>query len=91
MGVSWDWLRPLITAPYIPALGPVHPPSGVAPGPPEYRGYGLGRLLWRTAMQWGQRHQAAYQLLQTQVGGASDRMCQLEGLADLGLVCTTTL
>ena len=58
---------------------------------PEYRGYGLGRLLWRAAMHWGQRHQAAYQLLQTQVGGASDRLCQSEGLADLGLVCTTTL
>jgi len=28
MGVSWDWLRPLITAPYIPALGPVHPQAG---------------------------------------------------------------
>ena len=58
---------------------------------PEYRGYGLGRLLWRAAMHWGQRHQAAYQLLQTQVGGASDRLCKSEGLADLGLVCTTTL
>jgi hypothetical protein len=42
-------------------------------------------------MHWGQRHQAAYQLLQTQVGGASDRLCQSEGLTDLGLVCTTTL
>jgi GNAT superfamily N-acetyltransferase len=58
---------------------------------PEYRGYGLGRLLWRAAMHWGQRHQASYQLLQTQVGGTSDRLCQSEGLADLGLVCTTTL
>jgi GNAT superfamily N-acetyltransferase len=58
---------------------------------PEYRGYGLGRLLWRAAMHWGQRHQAAYQLLQTQVGGASDRLCQSEGLADLGMVCTTML
>jgi GNAT superfamily N-acetyltransferase len=58
---------------------------------PEYRGYGLGRLLWRAAMHWGQQYQAAYQLLQTQVGGASDRLCQSEGLADLGIVCTTTL
>jgi len=58
---------------------------------PEYRGYGLGRLLWRAAMHWGQQYQAAYQLLQTQVGGASDRLCQSEGLADLGMVCTTTL
>jgi GNAT superfamily N-acetyltransferase len=47
---------------------------------PAYRGHGIGRLLWRAAMHWGQRHQAAYQLLQTQVGGASDRLCQSEGL-----------
>jgi GNAT superfamily N-acetyltransferase len=58
---------------------------------PEYRGHGLGRCLWRSAMHWGQRYRAAYQLLQTQVGGASDRLCQSEGLPDLGLVCTTTL
>jgi GNAT superfamily N-acetyltransferase len=57
---------------------------------PTYRGHGLGRCLWRAAMHWGQRHRAAYQLLQTQVGGASDRLCQSEGLTDLGLVCTTT-
>lgn len=30
-------------------------------------------------------------LLQTQVGGASDRLCRSEGLTDLGLVCTITL
>ncbi len=58
---------------------------------PEYRGLGLGRSLWRAAMQWGQRHQAAYQLLQTEVGGASDRMCQSERLTDLGLACTSML
>ena len=58
---------------------------------PEYRGLGLGRLLWRAAMTWGQQHQAAYQLLQTEAGGASDRLCRSEGLTDLGLVCTSTL
>ena len=58
---------------------------------PEYRELGLGRSLWRAAMRWGQQHQAAYQLLQTEAGGASDRLCQSEGLADLGLVCTSTL
>jgi hypothetical protein len=42
-------------------------------------------------MQWGQQHQAAYQLLQTEVGGASDRLCQSEGLTDLGLACTSML
>jgi GNAT superfamily N-acetyltransferase len=58
---------------------------------PEYRGLGLGRSLWRAAMHWGQQHQAAYQLLQTEVGGASDALCRSEGLTDLGLVCATPL
>ena len=58
---------------------------------PEYRGLGLGRSLWRAAMQWGQQHRAAYQLLQTEVDGASDRLCRSEGLTSLGLVCSTTL
>ena len=58
---------------------------------PEHRGLGLGRSLWRAAMHWGQQHKAAYQLLQTEVGGASDRLCRSEGLTDLGLVCTSTL
>jgi GNAT superfamily N-acetyltransferase len=61
---------------------------GVLPG---YRGLGLGRCLWRAAMHWGHQHQAAYQLLQTETGGASDRLCRSEGLTDLGLVCTSTL
>jgi GNAT superfamily N-acetyltransferase len=51
---------------------------------PEHRGQGLGRLLWRAAMHWGQVHGAAYQLLQTEVGGPSDRLCQSEGLVPLG-------
>jgi hypothetical protein len=42
-------------------------------------------------MHWGQQHQAAYQLLQTEAGGASDRLCRSEGLTDLGLACTSTL
>ncbi|MGW5609803.1 GNAT family N-acetyltransferase [Streptomyces sp. NPDC003753] len=53
---------------------------------PEARGNGLGRLLWRAAMHWGQSHGADYQLLQTEVGGASDRLCRAEGLASLGFV-----
>lgn len=32
----------------------------------------------------GQANGAAYQLLQTEVGGASDRLCQSEGLTSLG-------
>jgi GNAT superfamily N-acetyltransferase len=58
---------------------------------PEYRGLGLGRSLWRAAMYWGQQHKGAYQLLQTEVGGASDRLCRSEGLTDLGLICTSRL
>jgi GNAT superfamily N-acetyltransferase len=61
---------------------------GVLPG---YRGLGLGRSLWRAAMYWGHHHQAAYQLLQTEVGGASDRLCRSEGLTDLGMICTSIL
>ncbi|MGA4865438.1 GNAT family N-acetyltransferase [Streptomyces lavendulocolor] len=51
---------------------------------PEVRGQGLGRVLWRAAMHWGQTHSAAYQLLQTEVGGPSDKLCQAEGLISLG-------
>ncbi|MFK0238839.1 GNAT family N-acetyltransferase [Streptomyces vinaceus] len=58
---------------------------------PAHRGYGYGRALWRAAMTWGRDHGAAYQLLQTEVGGASDRLCQAEGLTSLGYVCTRTL
>ncbi|MYQ46228.1 GNAT family N-acetyltransferase [Streptomyces sp. SID4985] len=53
---------------------------------PAHRGLGLGRLLWRAAMHWGQSNGAAYQLLQTEVGGSSDRLCQSEGLTSLGIV-----
>jgi GNAT superfamily N-acetyltransferase len=56
---------------------------------PEYRGQGFGRALWRGAMVWGQDHGAAYQLLQTVVGGASDALCQSEGLQSLGFVVAT--
>jgi hypothetical protein len=37
----------------------------------------------------GQQHQPAYQRLQTEVGGASDRLCRSEELTDLGLVCAS--
>ncbi|MFJ5122098.1 MULTISPECIES: GNAT family N-acetyltransferase [unclassified Kitasatospora] len=58
---------------------------------PEYRGLGIGRLLWRAAMHWGQEAGADYQILQTAAGGASDRLCQSEGLSDLGFVCTAVV
>ncbi|MFE3186591.1 GNAT family N-acetyltransferase [Streptomyces violascens] len=58
---------------------------------PEHRGHGHGRTLWRAAMAWGTFHGADYQLLQTETGGASDRLCQAEGLASLGFVTTTKL
>ncbi|MFE2603579.1 GNAT family N-acetyltransferase [Streptomyces mirabilis] len=53
---------------------------------PQYRGCGYGRALWRAAMRWGHQHGAAYQLLQTEVGGASDRLCAAEELTSLGFV-----
>ena len=56
---------------------------------PEARGQGLGRALWRAAMHWGHSHGAAYQLLQTEVGGPSDRLCRSEGLLSLGFSHTT--
>ncbi|MFC4328707.1 GNAT family N-acetyltransferase [Streptomyces andamanensis] len=55
---------------------------------PEARGQGLGRALWRAAMHWGQSHGAAYQLLQTEADGPSDRLCQAEGLTSLGFTHT---
>ncbi|WP_398859814.1 GNAT family N-acetyltransferase [Streptomyces chengmaiensis] len=56
---------------------------------PETRGQGLGRALWRAAMHWGQSHGAFYQLLQTEVGGPSDNLCQAEELTSLGFTHTT--
>ncbi|WP_069744310.1 GNAT family N-acetyltransferase [Streptomyces sp. EN23] len=56
---------------------------------PETRGQGIGRILWRAAMHWGQAHGAAYQILQTEVGGPSDGLCRSEGLASLGFSHTT--
>ncbi|WP_331462028.1 GNAT family N-acetyltransferase [Streptomyces sp. KMM 9044] len=53
---------------------------------PFHRGRGYGRALWRAAMHWGHQHGAAYQLLQTEVGGASDWLCIAEGLSSLGFV-----
>ncbi len=58
---------------------------------PEARGRGLGRILWRAAMHWGQSHGAAYQLLQTELDGPSDRLCQAEGLISLGFTHTTAV
>ncbi|WP_380544229.1 GNAT family N-acetyltransferase [Streptacidiphilus cavernicola] len=54
---------------------------------PDQRGHGHGRRLWQAAMHWGRTYSAEYQLLQTEVGGASDRLCQAEGLTSLGFVC----
>ncbi len=58
---------------------------------PDCRGHGYGRALWRAAMHWGNTNGADYQLLQTEIGGASDTLCRSEGLADLGLVHVTTV
>ncbi|MEV7193916.1 GNAT family N-acetyltransferase [Streptomyces sp. NPDC093510] len=83
------------------AIGPMEirpDPAGIAQLMPQYfavhpdaRGHGLGRHLWRAAMCWGQVHGAAYQLFQTEVGGASDHLCRTEGLTTLGFVHTRTV
>ncbi|MEY9844913.1 GNAT family N-acetyltransferase [Streptacidiphilus sp. MAP5-3] len=57
---------------------------------PEQRGHGHGRRLWRAAMHWGQSSGADYQLLLTRLGGASDALCQAEGLDTLGFVHTAS-
>jgi GNAT superfamily N-acetyltransferase len=76
------------------AIGPMEicpDPTGMAQLMPQYfavhpeaRGHGMGRHLWRAAMHWGQAHGATYQLLQTEVGSASDHLCRAEGLMTLG-------
>jgi hypothetical protein len=58
---------------------------------PEYRRRGHGRSLWRAAMHWGLVHNAAYQLLQTEVDGTSDRLYLSEGLCSLGFVCAVSI
>ncbi|MFD5327175.1 GNAT family N-acetyltransferase [Streptomyces sp. NPDC127092] len=68
--------RPQLMPPYFAVL-------------PEARGRGLGRLLWRAAMHWGQSQGAGYQLVQTEVDGPSDRLCRTEGLTTLGFTHTT--
>jgi GNAT superfamily N-acetyltransferase len=50
----------------------------------RYQGRGHGRALWRAATAWGHQRGAAYQLLQTQPGQASDRLFLAEGLHTLG-------
>lgn len=96
-------IGPVLVAPcderVVGAIGPMHTqcdPAGVLrllpqyfAVLPEYRGRGLGRALWRGAMHWGHSHQTAYKLLQTVVGGASDRVCHTEGCTDLGVICTS--
>lgn len=57
---------------------------------PGQRGRGHGRALWRAAIQWGHRNGAAYQVVQTEVGGASEHICRTEGMRSLGLVCRMT-
>jgi GNAT superfamily N-acetyltransferase len=57
---------------------------------PEQRGNGHGRALWRAVERWSIRHRAHYQLLQTRVGGASERLFLSEGLRPLGCVATVS-
>jgi GNAT superfamily N-acetyltransferase len=57
---------------------------------PAYRGQGHGRALWRAAADWGQRHGAADQLLQTRAGDASDRLFLSEAWRSLGFAASVT-
>jgi len=54
----------------------------------DHRGRGHGRALWRAATAWAEHHRAAYQLLQTQTGQASERLFLSEGLISLGFACS---
>jgi GNAT superfamily N-acetyltransferase len=58
---------------------------------PDQHGRGHGRALWRAAAAWGARHGAAYQLLQTAVGQASENLFLSEGLGSLGFACTVAV
>lgn len=58
---------------------------------PSHRGRGHGRTLWRAAMAWVHDSGADYRVLQTEVDGASDRLCRGEGLDALGFVTTMAL
>jgi len=88
VAVDDDWV--------VGAIGPMQTmpdPTGAARLLPQYfgvlpeaRGGGHGRALWRAAMHWGAANGAAYQLLQTELGGASERLCLAEGLTTLGFV-----
>ncbi|MFJ8815171.1 GNAT family N-acetyltransferase [Amycolatopsis thermoflava] len=53
---------------------------------PEHRSHGYGRALWHAVERWAVHHGAHYQLLQTRVGGTSDRLFQSEGLQTLGFL-----
>ena len=57
---------------------------------PRHRGHGHGRALWRATTIWAEQHHAAYQLLQTETGQASDRLFLSEGLTCLGFGCSVT-
>ena len=57
---------------------------------PKHHGRGHGRSLWRAAADWGHRHGAVYQLLQTKPGQASDRLFLTEGLRSLGFTTAVT-
>lgn len=58
---------------------------------PEHRGQGVGRALWRAAMEWARGSRADYVVLQSQTGAPSDRLYQSERLRSLGYVCAAKL
>jgi hypothetical protein len=57
MAIRWDWLQPLVTVPYVPSLGPVHP-EAVTPGllADVTEIAGTGRFLpYDKDLRWGGR------------------------------------
>jgi GNAT superfamily N-acetyltransferase len=58
---------------------------------PECRRRGHGLALWRSSMHWGHGNGATYQLVQTEIGGASDNLFAAEGLRPLGFVGVTNI
>lgn len=57
MAIRWDWLQPLISVPYVPSLGPVHPGAVTARLLADVTGIaGTGRFLpYDKDLRWGGR------------------------------------
>jgi len=91
MGVSWDWLRPLITAPYIPALGPVHPQAGSPPALPNIADTASADCFGGPPCTGGSGTRPPASFCRPKSAAHRIACANRKGLTDLGLICTTTL